>query len=210
MVRGAFSGTSMKKFLTYVLAALVIALAVYGGINLLSIFANKSPGQLATEMAQPFAKATVTAAGDQLTQTLKKTPDAQLEQNSEWMAKKLYPIGKGLIKGGAESFLQDPERNELQDKMYHAGKEFSETILKPFSRGVYESNRKNLEEADKTLQALRKFSDTNRDLMNALSQGLDSLIEKFKENPPPRPELPRMLPRPTPLPPPSGTGTPER
>ncbi len=207
MVRGAFSGTTMKKFLTYALAALVIALAVYGGITLLSGFLNKSPGQLATEMAQPFAHATVDAAGDRLTQTLNKTPDAQLEKNSEWMASKLYPIGKGIIKGGAESFLQDPQRSEVPDKMYQAGKEFSETILKPFTRGVYESNQKNLQEADKTLQALRKFSDTNSDLMNALSQGLDTLIKKFKENPPLRPELPPIPPGPTPPPSPGGAGT---
>ncbi|MGO9570168.1 MAG: hypothetical protein ACLP5H_21775 [Desulfomonilaceae bacterium] len=191
----------MKKFLGYTLAGLVIILAFYGAAKLLSGFMTKSQGSRAAEVAQPFVQGAASAAAEKLKQSLKEVPDAKLEQDSEWLAKKLYPITKGIIKGQVDSFLQDPNRNELSEKMYQAGKEFSDKVLRPFSRGIVDSNKQTLDDADKTLQAIRKFGDTNKDLLDAVTQGLDALGRNFRENPPPRPEAPGMAPRPVPRPP---------
>jgi hypothetical protein len=186
----------MKKFLGYTLLGLLVVLAIYGAIKLTSGVLTRAHGERAVQMAQPFLQGAASAAGDRLKQSLKDTPDAKLEQDSEWLARKLYPIAKGIIKGQVESFLQDPDRNELPEKMYQAGKEFSEKVLKPFSRGVIDSNQQTLEGADKTLQAIRKFSDTNKSLLDAVTQGLDALSRNLRENPPPRPEFPGMDQRP--------------
>ncbi len=193
----------MKKFLAYTLAGLVLLLALYGLTNLLSGLMTESKGERAAEVAQPFVQGAASAAAQKLKQSLKEVPDAKLEQDSEWLAKKLYPITKGVIKGQVESFLQDPERNVLPEKMYQAGKEFSDKVLKPFSRGVVESNQKTLEDADKTIQAIRKFGDTNKDLLEAVKQGLDAFSKTFKEDRLPRADLPEQDLRP-PLPPPPG------
>lgn len=193
----------MKKFLAYTLAGLVIVLALYGLTVLLTGFMTKSQGERAAEVAQPFVQGAASAAAQKLKQSLKEVPDAKLEQDSEWLAKKLYPITKGVIKGQVESFLQDPERNVLPEKMYQAGKEFSDKVLKPFSRGVVDSNQQTLEDADKTLQAIRKFGDTNKDLLDAVKQGLDAFSKTFREDRLPRPDVPgtdlRPLPPPRPL-----------
>lgn len=193
----------MKKFLAYTLAGLVLLLALYGLTNLLSGLMTESKGERAAEVAQPFVQGAASAAAQKLKQSLKEVPDAKLEQDSEWLAKKLYPITKGVIKGQVESFLQDPERNVLPEKMYQAGKEFSDKVLKPFSRGVVESNQKTLEDADKTIQAIRKFGDTNKDLLEAVKQGLDAFSKTFKEDRLPCADLPEQDLRP-PLPPPPG------
>lgn len=190
----------MKKFLTYTLALLVIVLAVYGVTSLLSGFFRGSQGARAAGMAQPFVQGAASATAETLKQSLKQIPDAKLEQDSEWLAKKLYPVAKGVIKGQAEAFLQDPERNELPEKMYQAGKEFSDKVLKPFSRGVVDSNQQTLQDADKTLQAIRKFGDTNKDLLDAVKQGLDAFSKTFKEDRPPRPDVPGPDLRPPPPP----------
>jgi hypothetical protein len=195
----------MKKFLAYTMAGLVIVLAVYGAVKLLSGFMTKSQGERAAAVAQPFVQGAASAAAQKLKESLKDVPDAKLEQDSEWLAKKLYPITKGIIKGQVESFLQDPERNQLSEKMYQAGKEFSDKVLRPFTRGIVDSNQQTLEDADKTLQAIRKFSDTNKDVLDAVKQGLDAFSKTFREDRLPRPELPgrdlRPLPPPLPEPP---------
>jgi hypothetical protein len=192
----------MKKFLGYTLTGLVIVLAVYGAVKLVSSSMTKSQGERAAEVAQPFVQGAASAAAQKLKQSLKDVPDAKLEQDSEWLAKKLYPITKGIIKGQVESFLQDPERNQLPEKMYQAGKEFSDKVLKPFSRGIVDSNQQTLEDADKTLQAIRKFSDTNKDVLDALKQGMDAFSKTFKEDRLPRPGIPGQDLRPLPPPPP--------
>jgi len=192
----------MKKFLGYILAGLVIVLAVYGAVKLLSNSVTKSQGERAAEVAQPFVQGAASAAAQKLKQSLNEVPDAKLEQDSEWLAKKLYPITKGIIKGQVESFLQDPERNQLPEKMYQAGKEFSDKVLKPFSRGIVDSNQQTLEDADKTLQAIRKFGDTNKDLLDAVKQGMDAFGKTFREDRLPRPGLPGQDLRPLPPPPP--------
>jgi hypothetical protein len=193
----------MKKFLSYVLAGLVIVLAIYGTVKLLSGLLTESHGQGAAKVAEPFVQDATSAAAEKLKQSLKEIPDAKLEQDSEWLAKKLYPITKGIIKGQIDAFLQDPDRNELAAKMYQAGKEFSDKVLKPFGRGIVDSNQQTIEGADKTLEAIRKFSDTNKDLLNAVKQGLDAFSKTFQEDRLPRPEPPgqdlRQLP---PFPPP--------
>jgi hypothetical protein len=195
----------MKKLLGYTLAGLVIVLAVYGAGKLLSGVMTKSHGERAAEIAQPFVQDAASAAAQKLKQSLKDVPDAKLEQDSEWLAKKLYPITKGIIKGQVESFLQDPDRNQLSEKMYLAGREFSDKVLKPFSRGIVDSNQQTLEDADKTLQAIRKFSDTNKDVLDAVKQGLDAFSRTFREDRLPRPDFPgqdlRPLPPPLPEPP---------
>jgi hypothetical protein len=192
----------MKKFLSYTLAGLVIVLAVYGAVKLLSGFMTKSHGERAAEVAQPFVQGAASAAAQKLKESLKDVPDAKLEQDSEWLAKKLYPITKGIIKGQVESFLQDPERNQLSEKMYQAGKVFSDQVLRPFTRGIVDSNKQTLDDADKTLQAIRKFSDTNKDVLDAVKQGLDAFSKTFREDRLPRPELPGQDLRPLPPPPP--------
>ena len=166
---------------------------------------TKSHGERAAAVAQPFVQGAASAAAQKLKETLKDVPDAKLEQDSEWLAKKLYPITKGIIKGQVESFLQDPERNQLSEKMYQAGKVFSDQVLRPFTRGIVDSNQQTLEDADKTLQAIRKFSDTNKDVLDAVKQGLDAFSKTFREDRLPRPALPgqdlRPLPPPLPEPP---------
>ncbi len=192
----------MKKFLSYALAGLVVVLAVYGAVRLLSGFLSGSHGTGAAKMAEPFVQGAASAAAEKLKQSLKEIPDAKLEQDSEWLAKKLYPITKGIIKGQVESFLQDPERNQLPEKMYQAGREFSDKVLRPFGRGIVDSNQQTIEGADKTLDAIRKFSDTNKDLLDAVKQGLDAFSKTFREDRLPRPEPPGPnLGPPPPLPP---------
>jgi len=85
--------------------------------------------------------------------------------------------------------------------MYQAGKEFSDKVLRPFSRGIVDSNKQTLEDADKTLQAIRKFSDTNKDLLDTVKQGMDAFSKTFREDRLPRPDLPGQELRPF-LPPP--------
>jgi hypothetical protein len=192
----------MKKFLGYTLAGLVVLLALYGAVKMLSGFMTKSHGERIAEVAQPYFQDAASAAAQKLKQSLKEVPDAKLEQDSEWLAKKLYPITKGIIKGQVESFLQDPDRNQLPEKMYQAGKEFSDKVLKPFSRGIVDSNQQTLEDANKTLQAIRQFSDTNKDVLDAVKQGMDAFTKTFREDRLPRPEFPGQDLRPLPPPPP--------
>jgi hypothetical protein len=201
----------MKKFLSYALGSLVILLALYGAVRLLSGFLTVSPGERAGKVTEPFVQGAASAAAEKLKQSLKEIPDAKLEQDSEWLAKKLYPITKGIIKGQVESFLQDPERNQLPEKMYQAGKEFSDKVLKPFGRGIVDSNQQTIEGADKTFDAIRRFSDTNKDLLDAVKQGLDAFSRTFREDRLPRPEPPGQDMRPLPpWPPPPPPGVPGR
>lgn len=73
----------MKKFLGYTLAGLVVVLALYGAVKMLSAFMTKSHGERAAQVAQPFVQGAASAAAEKLKQSLKEVPDAKLEQDSE-------------------------------------------------------------------------------------------------------------------------------
>lgn len=176
----------MKKAAAFILGIPIVLLAVYGAISLCSsLFLTKSQGEKAADAAHPFIQGALDRAGENFKETLRNTPDEKLEKDAEFFAKKMYPVGKGAIKGHMEALKEDVNRSEVPQKMYEAGKDITEKVLKPLSEGVLDGSGKVIKDVDKTLQNVRKFSEDNKDVFDAVTQGLSKLHEKLKELPPP-------------------------
>lgn len=184
----------MKKALFYTLSAVVLVFAVYGAVKLVSGLMTKERGKKTAEAVNPFVKGVASVAAEDLKQSLNKTPDEQLERNAELYTKKFYPIAKGIVKGFAESLKNDPERAQMQRNAYQAGKDVSENIVRPFSRGLLEGSGPALGDLDKRMGEVRDFTEKNKDVIDSLSKGLDFLQKTLKNIPLP-PPTPGLRPR---------------
>lgn len=193
MNRSAF-WTKATIALAYVGAAVIIGFALYGVATLIARSLTARDGERAAGAVSPFVQGAASVVGEKAKEALKKTPDAKLEKDSEDISRKLYPIAKGALKGHLEAILNDTNRADVPEKMYQAGKDVSEKVVRPFSKGLAEGTGKVLQDVDKTLQGVRSFQENNKDLLDAVTKGLEALHKAARENPglfpPPPPPLP--------------------
>jgi hypothetical protein len=165
----------MSTYVKWFIAAVILSLAVYGAFRIISDRLDSADGKKAVETAHPFVQGATSAAGEKLKQTLKETPDAKLEEDSELLSRKLYPVVKGSVKGQLDAILNDPNRSELPEKMVQTGKELAENVIKPLTEGVAQGSQKVLEDMDKGFQELRKFQEKNKDIIEGLQSGIKAI-----------------------------------
>ena len=128
----------MRKIVTFVGAAIVLGLAAYGAVRLLSDSLTSTHGRKAVEVSGSFAEGVASAAKERVKESLKNTPDEALEEDAEFWTRKLYPITKGILKGQTRAIQEDPNRDEVPRLMYERGKDLAENVAKPFVRGLAE------------------------------------------------------------------------
>ncbi|MGD9818046.1 MAG: hypothetical protein AB7V04_05020 [Desulfomonilaceae bacterium] len=177
----------MPKPMKWLIIAAIAVLACYGLFRFVSDHLNYSDGQKAAQTAHPFVQGAANVAGEKLKQTLKETPDATLEQDSELLSRKLYPIVKGAVKGQLDAILNDPNRSELPEKMSQTGKEIAKDVIKPFSEGVVQGSQKILEDVDKGLGEFRKLHEKNKDIFDTVQSGVQAIIQELNRSPQPLP-----------------------
>jgi hypothetical protein len=185
--------TKTRNALAYVGAALVLGFALYGAVTLIARSLTAKQGEHAAEAVAPFVQGAASVAAEKTKEILKNTPDEQLEKDAELLSKKLYPVAKGALKGHIDAILKDANRTEVPEKMYEAGKDLSEKVVKPFSKGLADGSTKVLGDLDKTLKDVRTFREQNKDLFDSVAKSLGALHKAAKENPgflPPPPPLP--------------------
>jgi hypothetical protein len=184
----------LQKILAYIGGALVFCLAIYGAVTLVSGWFDASHGKKAVETVHPFVRGAASAAGEKLKEVVQQTPDGQLEKGSEDISRKMYPLAKGALKGHLEAILKDANRAEVPEKMYQAGKDVSEKVVRPFADGLAGGSVKVLEDVDKTLQGVRKFKQDNQDLLNSIASAVEAVRKDVTERPglplPPPPFFP--------------------
>ncbi len=186
---------------------MLLFFAAYGLIRGLSDWYGARSGEKPGEAVKSLAAGAAVAAGEKMAEKIKQTPDQQLEENAQLLTKKLYPIAKGIIKGQVEAIVNDPERGDLPQKMFEAGKDVSEKIVKPFSRGLREGSSGLVGEgAQEALKKLRELGQDNKEWLDSVSRGLEKLHKDLKEKAPPLPPFPG--PMTPPLMPPSPFGPP--
>jgi hypothetical protein len=208
--------TKARNALAYAGAALVLGFALYGAVTFVARSLTAKQGEQAAEAVAPFVQGAASVAGEKAKEVLKNTPDEQLEKESELLSKKLYPVAKGALKGHIDAILKDANRTEVPEKMYEAGKDLSEKVVKPFSKGLADGSTKVLGDLDKTLKDVRTFREQNKDIFDGVAKGLEALQKAAKDNAgllPPLPPLPfpGLAPRQaTPLRPPAPEPSPSR
>ncbi len=173
----------MLKYLKLFLAAVILALAFYGLFRVLSDRLDQTDGKKAVEAAHPFVQGVSSAAGEKLKQTLKETPDPKLEEDSELISRKLYPIVKGALKGQLEAIKNDPNRSELPETIVQTGKQITENLVKPFAEGVSQGSQSVLQGVDRGIDELRKFHDKNKDIVEGVQSGLKALGIQLEKSP---------------------------
>ncbi len=174
----------MLKYLKWSLAAVVLILAGYGLFRFISDRLDFGDGKRAVETAHPFVQGVSSAAGEKLKQTLKETPDPKLEEDSELISRKLYPIVKGALKGQLDAIKNDPNRSELPETMIQTGRQITENLVKPFAEGVSQGSQTVLQGVDRGLDELRKFNDRNKDIIDSVQSGLKALGIQLEKLPP--------------------------
>lgn len=184
----------MKKVFTYIGLFVLAAFALYGAFALVSAHLTQKQGQAAGAAVSPFVSGFIKTAGDQVRESLRTTSDEQIQQDAELYTKKFYPALKGAIKGLSESLNNDPRREEIATQANETGRQIGRFVVEPFSRGITEGAGPVLHNLQNKAEELRNFTEQNRDILNALTGGLQFLQKTFK-NPPG-------------LPHPSGVGTP--
>ncbi len=97
----------MRKILMFVGGAVLLCLAAYGVVRLLSDSLTPGHGRKAAEATGTFAEGVASAAGERIKESLKNTPDQKLEENAEFWTRKLYPIAKGALKGQTRAVQED-------------------------------------------------------------------------------------------------------
>ena len=203
--------TKTRNAFAYLGAALVLGFALYGAVTLLTPSLTAEQGKQAAEAVSPFVQGAASVAGEKAKEVLKNTPDEQLEKESEILSRKFYPIAKGALKGHIDAILKDSNRAEVPEKMYQAGKDLSEKVVKPFGKGLADGSVKVLGDIDKTLKEVRTFQEQNKGFFDSVAKGLEALHKAAKENkgllpPPPPLPFPPLAPSPSTLAqPPSNT-----
>jgi|GEM_PF-1380112 len=188
----------MQRALVCALAGLVIFLIAYSGAAFLT--GSRTTPQPSDKNPSTLMDSVTSYAGKRLKQSLKDTPDENLEEGAEFVARKVYPIVKGILKGQLDAIISDTKRDEVPRKMYEAGKETSEKVVKPFAEGLAEGASSALKDLDKTVKEVRKFKEENKDVFDAVQQGIEDLRKNLKELPPLPPLSPPKPPPPPPLP----------
>lgn len=172
---------------------MVIGFALYGAGTFVARSLTATDGERAAGAVAPFVQGAASVVGEKAKEALKKTPDAKLESDSELLSRKLYPIAKGALKGNLEAILKDTNRAEVPEKMYQTGKDLSEKVVRPLSKGLADGAGNVLQDVDKTLQGVQTFKENNKELITAITKGLEALHNAAKEHPgllPPPPPLP--------------------
>ncbi len=195
----------MRKILMFVGGAVLLCLAAYGVVRLLSDSLTPGHGRKAAEATGTFAEGVASAAGERIKESLKNTPDQKLEENAEFWTRKLYPIAKGALKGQTRAVQEDPKREEVPKLMYERGKDIAENVAKPFVKGLAEGTSGIAKDVARTLKGVRELGDENRDVLEAIARELGNLRQSLKENLPPPPPLPGPPHRPFMPPPAPGT-----
>jgi len=190
----------MKKILILIGGLVVISFATYGAIRAVSDLFGRKTAEKASEAAQSFAAGTAAKTGEKIAETIKQTPDKKLEDDAELMTRKLYYLSKGALKGQIDAILSDPNRAEVPQKMFEAGKDVSERLVKPFARGLAEGSSGLLEGNDEKVQKLKELSREGKDLIEILTQQLGQIGKAIKENAPPLPPPPGFPPPARPFP----------
>ena len=165
------------------LTAAVSIMAIYGLFRFVSDRLDYADGKKAVETAHPFVQGVSSAAGEKLKQTLKETPDPKLEEDSELISRKLYPIVKGALKGQLDAIKNDPNRSELPETMVQTGKEITENLVKPFAEGVSQGSQTVLQGVDRGLDEFRKFQEKNKDIIEGVQSGLKALGVHLEKSP---------------------------
>ena len=186
----------MQRALVCAFAGLVVFVIAYSGASFLT--GSLTTPQVKDKNPPSLTDSVTSYAGKKLKQSLKDTPDESLEEGAEFATRKLYPIIKGILKGQFDAIISDTKRDEVPRKAYEAGKETSEKVVKPFAEGLAEGDSSALKELDKTVKDVRKFKEENKDVLDAVQQGLEELRKNLKELPP----LPPLQPLPPPMLPP--------
>ncbi len=184
----------MTKGLAVIGLVFLLGFALYGGIRLASDSLTKEEGEKAARAAHPFVEGAASVANEKIKETLKNTPDKQLEKDAELYARKLYPVAKGALKGQLEAITKDPDSNEIPEMMRQAGKDVTERVIKPFTEGLAQGSGSVLKDLDKTVENVRKFTEENRDFIESVTSGLKGLHETLKEGAPVPPPLPGLKP----------------
>lgn len=177
---------AMKKILILIGGVVVVLFAAYGVIRAVSDFFGAKPG----EATESFTAGVATKAGEKIAEGIKQTPDKKLEEDSQVMARKLYYLSKGALKGQIDAIVNDTTGSEVPQKMYEAGKDFSERVVKPFARGLSEGSAGLLEGADEGVKKLKEVGKEGKELLDVLSQQFGRLRQTIKESAPPMPPLP--------------------
>ncbi len=101
------------------------------------------------------------------------------------LGRKLYPATKGFIKGQLESFAQDPDRKEIGKKIFDTSRELSKDVVAPFGDKLEEQSQAVLRELDQTLQGVKKLRNDNKDLIEGLASGIETILKALKQAAPP-------------------------
>lgn len=173
----------MQNSLKWLIGIVVSILAMYGVFRIVSDRLDYSDGKKTVESTHPFVQGAASAAGDKLKQTLKETPDEKLEEDSELLSRKLYPVVKGTVKGQLDAILNDPKRTELPEKMVQTGKEIAETVIKPLTEGMAQGSQKVLEDVDKGFEEIRRFQEKNKDIIQGFQSGIKAIKEQLEKPP---------------------------
>ena len=201
---------AMKKFLMGVAIVVLLFLAGYGATRLLMDAIVADDGKRVSEIAGTVASKAVKAAGEKLVDELNHTPDEKLEADAEKRARKIYPIMKGAIIGNLKAFTEDKNKEELSRAMYAAGKEFSKSLLQPFTKGITDAPAPILGNVEGAIKRLGKMRQGSGNLLESIIKGLESLGKDMgaERVPPPSPEAepgpvpygppPQYTPLPTP------------
>jgi hypothetical protein len=196
----------MRRALTFIGLFLLAALALYGAFMLISNHLTQKQGQAAGEAVSPFVSGFIQSAGEQVRETLRTTSDEQIQQDAELYTKKFYPAFKGAVKGLSESLNNDPRREEITRQAYETGRQVGQLVVEPFSRGVTDGAGPVLHNLQNKAEEIRNFTEQNKDILNAVSGGLQFLQKALKNAPgPPHPQgippggpLPAFPPQPSP------------
>ncbi len=178
-------GAGLKRLGKLTALVILVLLASYG---LVLIVVNNLDERTATktvETVQPFVSGVASAAGKKAKESLMATPDKQLEQEGEELGRKLYPATKGFIKGQLESFAQDPDRKQIGKKIFDATREISKDVVAPFGDKLEEQSQAVLRELDQTLQGVKKLRNDNKDLIEGLASGIETILKTLKQAAPP-------------------------
>jgi hypothetical protein len=173
------------KILAMTGLGVVMLFAAYGALTGVSDVLDESHGRALVEMGEhPFVKGATSALEEKFRKRLQETPDEELEQNSELMARKLYPVAKGALKGTLDAVIADSNRTEVPKKMYEAGRNVTENVVRPFSRGMLDGTTGVLDDVDVTLDRVREFTRKNQDIIDAVAGGISAVGGAIKERAP--------------------------
>jgi hypothetical protein len=200
----------MKKVLTFVGVVVLLFLAAYGVARLGADSLSAKHGEKAVDVTDSFLTGVISGLGKKFRQDLNNTPDEKLEKDAELVGRKFYPMSKGFFKGQIRSLQADPNRQEISELMYQAGKDLSGNVVKPFSRGLAAGSTGVLEEVGKALESGAKLGRERKDLVETIFKALRGIQKGLSENAPEMPSQPGRIPRPLFPPPPPGSPMPSR